>query len=474
MSDSSHVLVDAATEQNLLTRINPTSMDILAANGLDAQAVTMVELSAGGELYDLLTAYIVGRAEGVKSFSLGIGRNGTGCCDNEDVDLSKRTVIPSLGLGLHKFVTDSGKTLFALLQTLGEPVGGDCGASLYKSLVIISAEKDDLESIRALAEQLVLETDKVKPSTFTVWRWHVKYNHWMRGQVATARPIESVVLPRVTEEQLLSDLDDFLSHDTRAFYETHGIPHKRSYLFHGAPGAGKTSCIQAIAGRYRRNVCYLTANPEMTDDSLKSAIEHVPHKSIVVLEDVDALFDASRKKKEGDQSKLTFSGLLNALDGVGGSIGQIFILTTNHRERLDPALIRNGRVDCQIEFCDATSEQIRGLFGQFFKDAAIELAAEFDTALRAKLGERTISMAALQSFFISMRRKTAAEAVESVDKIVTELEERAGAHAKKTDTTEKAAAEDKQPTPANNDAGATNQKPAPAGREVHVHVHMHE
>ena len=56
----------------------------------------------------------------------------------------------------------------------------------------------------------------------------------------------------------------------------------------------------------------------------------------VSMEDVDALFDGQRAKKDG-KAALTFSGLLNALDGVGGSSGQIFVLTTNHRERLDPA-----------------------------------------------------------------------------------------------------------------------------------------
>merc|ERR1712139_657141 len=97
------------------------------------------------------------------------------------------------------------------------------------------------------------------------------------------------------------------------------------------------------------------------------AMEQVPSKSLIVLEDVDALFDEKRKKKSEDKSGITFSGLLNALDGVGSSSGQLFFLTTNHRERLDPALIRNGRVDVHVEFTDATDEQIRGLFAQFYK-----------------------------------------------------------------------------------------------------------
>merc|ERR1719230_362370 len=128
------------------------------------------------------------------------------------------------------------------------------------------------------------------------------------------------------------------------------------------------------------------------------------------MEDVDALFGPDRQKNDAGKSSLTFSGLLNALDGVGGSVGQIFFLTTNHRERLDAALIRNGRVDVHIEFTDATDEQMRGLFLQFYKGASAELASSFQHGLRSKLGDRVISMAALQSFFITMRKKSAEEA----------------------------------------------------------------
>merc|ERR1712093_961903 len=64
------------------------------------------------------------------------------------------------------------------------------------------------------------------------------------------------------------------------------------------PGAGKTSMIQALAGRFGRNLCYLSpTHPELSDDSLKSAIERVPDNAIVVLEDVDAIFGKNREKK---------------------------------------------------------------------------------------------------------------------------------------------------------------------------------
>ncbi len=479
MSDVSPVLIESPSGTEVFARISPANHSILEQAGLNPDECTMVELRPHEELFELCCGYIAQHSANVKSYKLSIGRAGVGCCGEEE-GVGKRTVSPALGLGLHRFAV--GDEFFhALHQTIGEPVGTECGAVLMTSLVLI-APAGRIETIRALCEKLVQEADKTHPSKFTVFRWHIQYSRWMRGQQTNARPIESVVLPKATQDSIISDLDDFLSAETRTFYESHGIPWKRSYLFFGSPGAGKTSVIQAIAGRYGRNVCYLSANPELSDDSLKAAIEHVPHKSIVVLEDVDALFDGKRQKADG-KSVLTFSGLLNALDGVGGCSGQIFVLTTNHRERLDPALIRNGRVDLHVEFKDATTEQFEGLFKQFYPRAAEELATDFAKAAEAKLGERTVSMAALQSFFISMRKKSAEEAIGSVGKIVTELEERAAAKekaSKEKASNEKAEAEEEGATAdaegGEKKAGKKAKTPAAGEQpgETHVHIHMHK
>jgi len=301
-----------------------------------------------------------------------------------------------------------------------------------------------IEYLRALCESLVRETDRVNPSKFTIWRWHARHQYWHRSDSVTARSIESVVMPRAVREHLLEDLDEFLQRDTKEFYAEHGIPYRRSYLLHGAPGAGKTSTIQAVAGKYGRNVCYLSpGHPEMDDEGLKRAMEQVPSKSLIVLEDIDALFDEKRKKKKEDKSGITFSGLLNALDGVGSSSGQLFFLTTNHRERLDPALIRNGRVDVHVEFTDATDEQIRGLFAQFYRQATYEQAVAFQESLREKLGERTVSMAALQSFFIVLRKKSAAEAIANVGLILDEMDSRAATKDAEASEEKKEEAEEK-------------------------------
>merc|ERR1719401_333607 len=71
-------------------------------------------------------------------------------------------------------------------------------------------------------------------------------------------------------------------------------------------------------------------------------------------------------RKRSSRAPLTFSGLLNALDGVGNHNGLIFVLTTNFKEQLDAALIRDGRVDLRVRFDYCTPDQMQKLFDNFY------------------------------------------------------------------------------------------------------------
>jgi len=339
-----------------------------------------------------------------------------------------------------------------------------------------------------------------------VYRWHIKYQFWQRVGRVVARPISSVVLPEQTSQKLVEDFSEFLSDETAEFYQQHGIPYKRSYLFYGVPGAGKTSMIQALAGKFGRNLCYLSpTHPELSDDSLKSAIEKVPDKAIVVLEDVDALFGKNREKKV-QQSPLTFSGLLNALDGVGNHEGLVFILSTNFKDQLDAALIRDGRVDMRVRFDYCTPDQMEKMFENFYPQctssqesipvadahedpeiAALEAklsalkkakaakesprclpsGAAFRDALLLSLGERQVSTAQLQHFFVTHRKCTPEEAIADVGAIAAVIDERAKEEEEKDSN--KSKPKDASSEPPNQDKQKTSEA-QDNGKTIHVHV----
>lgn len=327
----------------------------------------------------------------------------------------------TLGLGFFHFCW-KGHELAALHQRLGQPVTHHHGyTDIFTNLVLFS-KADDTEVLGQFVADLIIQSEDTSPGKVNLFEYNPEHQHWHHRGVCRARPMDSVVMDTQKKQQLVDDVNDFLGKETRRWYRKHGIPHKRGYLFFGTPGAGKSSIIQALAGSIAYNVCYVhPTHPKMSDAKLRHCVNEAPKRSLLIFEDVDAIFDKDRKPLVTN-ALLTFSGLLNALDGVGRANGQIFILTTNYRERLDSALIRNGRVDVHIEFTDADDAQIHAMFQRFYPGDSENLAKHFVKSLRANLGGRGVSMAALQHFFILNRKAPAAHAAASFRAVVDEME----------------------------------------------------
>jgi chaperone BCS1 len=185
---------------------------------------------------------------------------------------------------------------------------------------------------------------------------------WMRARIGSRRPLASVVLKAGQGEALLADLQRFFSGQKR--YARLGIPWRRGYLLYGPPGTGKTSLVTALASELRLNVCTLSlASPIVTDEKIHTLLAAVPQRSLLLIEDVDAFF--SEREAAHAQVRLSFSGFLNALDGVATQEGTVLFMTTNHIERLDPALIRAGRIDEQLELSWADADQLRRMYLKF-------------------------------------------------------------------------------------------------------------
>merc|ERR1712195_97546 len=157
-----------------------------------------------------------------------------------------------------------------------------------------------------------------------------------------------------------------------------GVPYRRGYLLHGPPGTGKTSFTQAVAGELNLNICYLNlSGGTLADDSVNSLLNEAPPSSIILLEDIDGIFvERSSVQKKSRGRQVSFSGLLNALDGVRSQEGRILFMTTNHREKLDPALLRCGRADYHVKLDYASANQMQNFFLRFHHGEH-ELAKKF-------------------------------------------------------------------------------------------------
>jgi len=100
---------------------------------------------------------------------------------------------------------------------------------------------------------------------------------------------------------------------------------------------------------------------------------------------------------------VSFSGLLNALDGVRSQEGRILFMTTNHREKLDPALLRPGRTDFHAKLDNASHNQMVNLFKRFNDIALDDDTNHQPEEFARSLPEGKLSVAKLQGHFMKYR-----------------------------------------------------------------------
>ncbi|KAI0258653.1 P-loop containing nucleoside triphosphate hydrolase protein [Gloeopeniophorella convolvens] len=247
-------------------------------------------------------------------------------------------------------------------------------------------------------------------TTYACWRWN---------GARQKRPMSSIVLEPAVKEMLLADCRDFLRSED--WYVR--IPFRRGYLLHGVPGSGKTSLIHSLAGELGLDIYVVSLSSKgMSDNTLTTLMGNVPSRCILLLEDLDAAFTRSVSRdssstgaptaptkaaaEANDGSTLSLSGLLNSLDGVAAAEGRLLFATTNHIERLDPALSRPGRMDVWVNFTNATKWQAEGIFKCFFpsRPSAVSAAASSST-------DSASSSDASQKNLPGSKRKASAHAV---------------------------------------------------------------
>lgn len=231
------------------------------------------------------------------------------------------------------------------------------GANLYRERLVIRILGRDVKVAKDLISAAKITAERPPGNYIKVHRH--SYGGWDAPTFVAGRNPNSVYLPDNQFERLAKDAEHFFNNSE--WYAERGIPHRRGYLLYGEPGSGKSTTILALATALRVPVYKLSMSGNVTDDSLENLLSWTPNRCIVMLEDIDATFvkRSSTKNKDGSPVKsVTFSGLLNALDGVGASESRLVIMTTNHIDKLDSALIRPGRVDVRIHYTAATDEQI--------------------------------------------------------------------------------------------------------------------
>ncbi len=180
-----------------------------------------------------------------------------------------------------------------------------------------------------------------------IFLWHAKGDYWNRIGKEKSRKFSSVVLHGDQADRISRDARHFFA--SSEWYAERGVPWRRGYLFHGPPGTGKSSTVRALAGDLGKNIYVVSLNSLPDDSGLLECVSCVPTDTILLMEDIDAALTTRGRDEPGEDPKpgISLAGLLNALDGVASGTGRLLVMTSNHPERLDPALTRPGRVDTQ-------------------------------------------------------------------------------------------------------------------------------
>ena len=227
--------------------------------------------------------------------------------------------------------------------------------------------------------------------------------------------------------------------NNKDWYDKKGIPYQLGILLSGVPGSGKTSCIRAIANLTKRHIINVNFANITTTTQLKNMFYSdkiqvymdnsmseintyfIPiEQRLYVLEELDAISNIVKQRTNTDTyfndnnpcfktDELTLMEILTILDGTIEIPGRIIIMTTNHPDILDKALIRPGRVDIQVNFKNCDSYQIAEIFEGYFD-------YKFPENRVCELPNKTLTPAEVGQIFFKYINNS-----DNIDEIIKEL-----------------------------------------------------
>jgi SpoVK/Ycf46/Vps4 family AAA+-type ATPase len=302
----------------------------------------------------------------------------------------------------------------------------------------------------------------IKSLTVSTWTQLIYVNEndkWTSRPSNNFRKLDTIILQNELKEDIKKDLQLFLNSED--WYKHRDIPYTRGHLFYGLPGSGKTSLIKGLSNHFKRHIHFLILSNIKDDFQLIELLKSINYKeTILVIEDIDCMnnivksreLKEKEKKKEKEkeeekeeekdidtesdsdsenkktkskskakakdkktepETKLTLSGLLNAIDGVFNNDGRMLIMTTNKPEVLDEALIRQGRIDKVWGFFHTNHEQIKKLYEMFYEKPC-------PTDQLKDIKQDTYSPAHLTAVFLRYREDPE-NALKNIDKISHEI-----------------------------------------------------
>ena len=297
--------------------------------------------------------------------------------------------------------------------------------------------------------KLFIYTLKGKSNNRDSYREDTRYL-WDECEFKTTRNFSNLFFDN--KINLIDKIEFF--NNNKSWYEHNGHPYTLGIGLYGPPGTGKTSVIKCIANMLKRHLIVIPLSKISTqsefseyyfektynENNYKDSISF--DKKIIVLEDIDCMTDIVKNRKSIDQEtisndslsddendlsdnintkkiikklnkrktydvlnmidknndKITLSYLLNIIDGIRETPGRILIITSNHYNKLDNALVRPGRIDIKLEMKNASINTISQMYCHYYNEV-------LDTEFIEKLVDNKISPATITNIYLNSKNK---------------------------------------------------------------------
>jgi mitochondrial chaperone BCS1 len=271
--------------------------------------------------------------------------------------------------------------------------------------------------------------------------------HWQcqRYTLSDCKTFSSLFFPQ--KEQFMQLLGQFEQRSGKFAIE--GYPHKLGILLHGPPGTGKTSLIKAVAHHTNRHIVHIPLSRVETNQQLRefmydigganmSEAEDLANLNfgnvVFCMEEVD-LISKITQRRCGDatpeapagvaevaqlmslaspakalappKDALNLDGLLEVLDGIVDCPGRIVIMTTNHPEKLDPALVRPGRIHLNLRMGPLGPPDMRRMVDHYFGEGSGQKESYPDDIVAAKLENLCGSCETVEELWAALTRGAA-------------------------------------------------------------------
>lgn len=269
----------------------------------------------------------------------------------------------------------------------------------FKETLTITFYFSGYASIKRMMDEIAFADKDVINNKTTYYK--LNDNWLMRCKTVAQRKRESVLIDEETLTYIESRIDFFL--ENRAVYERNGTPYKYSLMLHGEPGTGKTSLAKYIAAYTKRPV--IISDVRKLENLSSTLSDSEVQNPVILVEDIDR--DSVTNTDDVTDDKFNMATVLNTIDGAMSPENVIFIFTTNHIDRIDPAIIRKGRMDDVIEIKRVGKSEIARALRNNFGFDAVDLK---------KINDGTLTGAVVQDIIFNNYRYGVEQTINELNK----------------------------------------------------------